>query len=69
MARGVDILSFSCPTCGARVGERCKGGTHKARSRKLRWATRGWAPAKKGKKKAQSVRAIPTAFETNRRRH
>jgi hypothetical protein len=58
---GRAIMLFRCPTCGARIGEHCRGKTtHKRRIAKLGY---------KGKKRG-SVRAISAgAFESNRRRH
>ena len=62
----VDTYSFACPTCGARMGEWCKGrdkdNAHAARLAKS-------VKFKKRKKGPQSAHAIPSAFETNRRKH
>lgn len=66
---------FPCPTCGAGVHEPCdlpdvfdevpdlRGRMHAARERLARPKRR---PPGKGR---GSVREIPTAFESNRRRH
>lgn len=68
MRGSVDELSFTCPHCGARVGEFCvrngvkrKDWPHSARVAKI--------PPKPRKNDVGSVRAIPTYFESNRRRH
>jgi hypothetical protein len=58
-------LQYACPTCKARIGERCRGSggesvkPHPARREKFR----------AGGKKSGSVRAIPSAIETDRRKH
>src|SRR4051794_13158899 len=58
-------LAFNCPTCGARVGQYCKTPDRHVHARRLAKATVGRAqPNQKG-----SVRAIPSAIETNPRRH
>ena len=61
------VAQFACPRCGARVGEWCKRGgvrsldnTHDARRVNL--------PLPNTDEPA-SVQAIPTYFESNRRKH
>lgn len=62
------VANFSCPTCGARAGERCMAKeTHKRRVNKALATTK---PPRGFKQTAQSVRAVSGGgFETNRRRH
>jgi len=61
------VFLTACPTCRARIGERCKtrnGETHKRRINRV-------APKKKRPGEApRSVQALlGGAFEMNRRRH
>ena len=61
----VDALEFSCPTCGARVGYLCKdrsGRPCEPHGRRL-------AKMPNPRPGKGSVHAIPSAIETNRRRH
>jgi hypothetical protein len=58
-------LTFSCPTCGAGVGQYCKTPDGHVHARRLTKAAGAKGqPTRKG-----SVWAIPSAIETNRRRH
>jgi hypothetical protein len=59
-------LSFRCPTCNARVRERCATTDGQLHKRRVRLAA---PPEKKGKRESRSVWAVPTAFETNWQKH
>ena len=63
-------LLVKCPTCKAKVGKPCKpGGLHPERAKKaiaLREESRRKHTVQG---KSKSVRAIPSAVESNRRRH
>jgi len=59
-AREMGYLNVPCPQCDAGVGEACATNDGWPHGKRIA-LQRGKSP--------RSVRAIPTAFETNRRRH
>jgi hypothetical protein len=67
-ARYTDALSFSCPTCPARIGEYCATGCGDKRADKVHPKRQALVPVRVARG-AGSVRAVPTAFESKRRRH
>ena len=63
MSPVVDPLSFSCPTCFARIGESCTSGSGSPHKRRV-----ALMPVRVCRT-VKSVNAISTAFESKRRRH
>jgi hypothetical protein len=68
-ARYTDALSFSCPTCHARVGEYCSIGCEDKRADKVHARRAALVPARSRPNDVKSVYAVATAVESNRRRH
>jgi hypothetical protein len=68
-ARYTDALSFSCPTCYARIGEYCASGCEDGRADKVHARRAALVPARSRPNDVKSVYAVATAVESNRRRH
>jgi hypothetical protein len=68
-ARYTDALSFSCPTCHARAGQYCAIGCEADRAADKVHATRVRLVPVRVDRSGRSVQAVPTAVETNRRKH
>jgi len=67
-ARYTDALSFSCPTCHARVGEYCAIGCSGKRVASVHASRQRLVPVRVDRS-GRSVHAVPSAVETNRRKH